>query len=254
MARCTRVWRLGVVRAYDFDHMPTTAHPLPGELGALLPVTLHGACEVRHLPRGVQLFATGARPSWMHFVVDGELVLQRIGEDGEPVVLQRVRHGLLAEASLLAPRYHCDAVVAADARVAGMPRQAVLDALQSDAAFALRWIGMLSQEVRRLRQQCERLSLNTVAARLLHLVRTEGSASGLPIGTGLKTLAREIGVTHEALYRCVSALERQGVLTRHDGWLRLEAAARPTLAARQTRGTGRGMATGSKRGATRKVG
>ncbi len=74
-----------------------------------------------------------------------------------------------------------------------------LAALTSDAAFALRWIGMLNREVRRLRQQCERLSLNTVEARLLHLLRTEGDASGVPVGSGLKTLAPEIGVSHEAL-------------------------------------------------------
>ena len=82
---------------------------------------------------------------------------------------------------------------------------------------------MLNQEVRRLRQQCERLSLNTVEARLLHLVRTEGGASGVPLGSGLKTLAREIGVTHEALYRCVAALEKRDMLVRSDGRLRLQA-------------------------------
>lgn len=109
--------------------------------------------------------------------------------------------------------------------VTRIPRPALLDALRDDAAFALRWIGMLNQEVRRLRQQCERLSLNTVEARLLHLLRTEGGPSGLPLGSGLKTLAREIGVTHEALYRSVAALEKRGTLAREHARLRLQAAA-----------------------------
>lgn len=147
-----------------------------------------------------------------------------IGEDGEVVVLQRTRHGFVGEASLHSERYHCNAVVAAEADVTRIPRQSLLEALRSDAAFALRWIAMLKLEVRRLRQQCERLSLNTVQARLLHLVRTEGGAAGLPLGSGLKTLAREIGVTHEALYRCVAALDKRGVLARHEGRLRLRAA------------------------------
>ncbi len=205
--------------------MATRHDRLPAELATLLPATLHALCESRRVGRGARLFETGRRPAWMHFVGDGEVVLQRIGEDGEVVVLQRTRHGFVGEASLQSERYHCDAVVVADADVTRVPRQALLDALRSDAAFALRWIAMLNQEVRRLRQQCERLSLNTVEARLLHLVRTEGGAAGLPLGSGLKTLAREIGVTHEALYRCVAALEKRGLLVREAGRLRLQAPA-----------------------------
>jgi len=213
--------------AYDFDHMSVPREPLPDELRLLLPVTLHGLCEPRLYARGTLLFETGRRPGSMHFVGDGEVVLQRIGEDGEVVVLQGTRHGFVAEASLQSDRYHCDAVVVADATVTCIPRQPLLSALRSDAAFALRWIGMLNKEVRRLRQQCERLSLNTVEARLLHLIRTEGEASSLPIDAGLKTLAPEIGVTHEALYRCVAGLEKRGVMTRAEGRLTLRATQDP---------------------------
>jgi CRP-like cAMP-binding protein len=205
--------------------MDTKGDHLPTELKALLPPVLHAQCESRHMDRGSLLFETGRRPGCMYFVSEGEVVLQRMGEDGEVVVLQRTRHGFVGEASLQSERYHCDAVAVVDADVTRIPRPALLSVLRSDAAFALRWIGMLNHEVRRLRQQCERLSLNTVEARLLHLVRTEGGASGLPLGSGLKTLAREIGVTQEALYRCVAALERRGVVAREEGFLRLRARA-----------------------------
>jgi|JI9StandDraft_2_1071091.scaffolds.fasta_scaffold14658_1 CRP-like cAMP-binding protein len=209
---------------YDFDHMTTPACPLPIELRSLLPVELHEPCELRSFERGQRLFETGRRPTWMHFVSDGEVVLQRMGEDGELVVLQRTRHGFIGEASLHAERYHCDAVVVANAQVARVPRQALRDALRADAGFALRWIGMLNQEVRRLRQQCERLSLKTVEARLLHWLRTDDATSGLSPSGGLKALAQELGVTHEALYRCVAALEKRGVVKRNDGRLHVRAA------------------------------
>jgi CRP-like cAMP-binding protein len=215
--------------AYDFDHMDTPSDRLPADLEELLPPGLHAHCELRRLGRGARLFDAGRAPCHMHFVSSGEVLLQRTGEDGEVVVLQRARHGFVGEASLQAARYHCDAVVAADADVTRVPRQRLLDALRTDPAFAMRWIGMLNQEVRRLRQQCERLSLHTVEARLLHLVRTEGGASGVPLAAGLKTLAREIGVTHEALYRCVASLEKRRMLVRDDGRLRLHVA--PTTTA-----------------------
>jgi CRP-like cAMP-binding protein len=216
----------GPAGAYDFDHMARAEPALPDELHALLPAALHGRCERQAHARGAVLFHTGRRPAAMYFVDRGEVLLQRIGEDGDLLVLQRTRHGFVGEASLQAERYHCDAVVAADALLTRIPRQALLDALTTDAAFALRWIGMLNTELRRLRQQCERLGLRTVQARLLHLVRTEGGADGLDIGSGLKTLASSLGVTQEALYRSVAALERQGRLARRDGRLRLQTAPR----------------------------
>lgn len=208
---------------YDFDHMTTPACPLPIELRSLLPVALHEQCELRSFQRGQRLFETGRRPTWMHFVSDGEVVLQRMGEDGELVVLQRTRHGFVGEASLHAERYHCDAVVVANAEVTRVRRQTLQDSLREDAGFALRWIGMLNQEVRRLRQQCERLSLKTVEARLLHLLRADSGTSGLAPSGGLKALAHELGVTHEALYRCVALLEKRGELTRIEGRLLLQA-------------------------------
>jgi len=205
--------------------MTTQDHELPLELRSLLPAALHAQCDLRLFDRGQRLFESGRRPSWMHFVSTGEVVLQRIGEDGELVVLQRTRHGFVGEASLHVERYHCDAVVVASAHVTRVPRQALQEALRTDADFGLRWIGMLNQEVRRLRQQCERLSLKTVEARLLHLLRTDGAASGLAPSGGLKALAHELGVTHEALYRCVAVLEKRGQVTRNQGRLLLRAAA-----------------------------
>jgi CRP-like cAMP-binding protein len=157
----------------------------------------------------------------MFFVSAGEVTLLRHGAEGEPVILQRTRRGFVGEASLQSDRYHCDAVAVADAEVTRVPLRELRDALTTDPAFALRWIGMLNREVRRLRLQCERLSMNTVEARLLHLLETESGASGLPIGAGLKSIAREIGVTHEAMYRCVASLEKRGLVKRTREHLRL---------------------------------
>lgn len=153
----------------------------------------------------------------MHHVEKGEVVLQRTNVDGGLVVLQRVRAGWVAEASLEATRYHCDGIVVAATRLTRLPRVALRQALRSDAGFAARWVSMLNAEVRRLRQRCERLTLNTVRSRLLHLMETEAGPQGLPIGGGLKALSVELGVSHEALYRCVADLERVGALRRLPG-------------------------------------
>lgn len=157
----------------------------------------------------------------MFFVASGEVVLRRLGSQGEVVVLQRARQGFVAEASLQSSRYHCDAVVTVSGDVVGIPIEAVKQSLVSDPAFAMRWIGMLNLELVRLRLQCERLSIKGVRARLLHLMETEGQRGSLPIGAGLKSMASELGVSHEALYRTVAELEKQGRLRREGGQLHL---------------------------------
>jgi len=54
--------------------------------------------------------------------------------------------------------------------------------METDAAFSIRWIGMLSRKVKRVRLQCERLTFNTVEARLLHLLESKSQGIGYPLG------------------------------------------------------------------------
>jgi CRP-like cAMP-binding protein len=200
-----------------------TAPPstVPPELAELLPPDLHARCETVALARGERLFALGQVPRHMYFVAQGEVVLERPGAQGETVVLQRTRRGFVGEASLQSARYHCDARAVAASVVTRVPVRDIRAALEQDPAFAMRWVGMLNHELRRLRMQCERLSLRRLPDRLLHLIETEGRDGRYPLGAGLKSLAGELGVTHEALYRCVAELGRQGLLQRDAASLQL---------------------------------
>ena len=157
----------------------------------------------------------------MYFVVSGEIVLERIGAQGNAVVLQRVRHGFIAEASLQSGTYHCDGLVTADGEAAALPLETLKGELARDSEFSLRWISMLNDEVRRLRAQCERLSLRSVGERLLHAIETEGVNGRLAVPSGLKSLATELAVTHEALYRAVATLEKNRVVFREPGGISL---------------------------------
>ena len=197
--------------------MEGIAAALPAELEDLLPPRLHALCSTVRYAKGARLFETGKRPASMFFVGTGEVTLERPGIDGEPIILQRTRHGFVGEASLQSASYHCDAKAVANSEVTKIPVRVLLAAMATDPAFSFRWIGMLNREVRRLRLQCERLTLRTVEARLLHLLETEGAGTGYPLGAGLKSIASEIGVTHEALYRCVASLERSRMVDRTEG-------------------------------------
>lgn len=190
---------------------------LPDTLRKLLPASLTTVSSQVELHKGDRLFLQRQRPKHMYFVVVGEIVLERTGEQGHALVLQRVRQGFLAEASLQSVSYHCDAVVTAPGQAVELPIEPLRVELAADSDFALRWIGMLNAEVRRLRAQCERMSLKGVNERLLHMIETEGVDGRLRTASGLKSLATELAVSHEALYRALAGLEKAGVIFREPG-------------------------------------
>lgn len=194
---------------------------LPAALAALLPEGMAAACEAGRYERNALVFARGNRPAWMYYVVSGEVVLVRETPSGEGVILQRTRGGFVSEASLRTAQYHCDARATAETVVIKVPVAALVHALERDPAFALRWIDMLNAEVRHLRSHCERLAMKSVKERLVHLIRSEGRGGHYAAPSGLKTLAAELGVSHEALYRTVATLEAEGRLVREAGALLL---------------------------------
>jgi CRP/FNR family transcriptional regulator, dissimilatory nitrate respiration regulator len=204
---------------YDPSHMKSMI--LPTALKALLPSTFHARCEGARFAKNERIFLTGDKPEWMFYVVSGEITLERTGLQGEPVVLQRTRQGFVSEASLKSAKYHCDALAIVDTTVVKIPIRDLSAELERDPAFASRWIGMLNGEVRRLRLHCERLSMKSVKDRVLHLINTEGLNGSYAATTGLKSLAGELGITHEALYRTLAALEKANVIRREDGVLSL---------------------------------
>ena len=192
------------------------AMPLPHSLTQLLPEHLHPLCEPANCSAGTALFLTGEPPRWMFFVSAGEVVLERHGLHGQLSCLQRCRTGFVGEASLTSSHYHCDARSTVDSRITRVPIKDLREALQRDSPFSERWIHMLSREVRRLRLQNERLSLPKVQDRLLHLVETEGDAGHYTLTCPVKELAKQLAVTHEALYRALAELQRTGRIARFE--------------------------------------
>lgn len=194
---------------------------LPASLKTLLPPQIHELCTGAFYKRNERLFLTGKKPEWMFYVVAGEVTLERMGLQGDPVVLQRIRLGFVSEASLKVTKYHCDAVAITDSNVIKVPTKDLAVALDRDPDFASRWISMLNTEVKRLRLHCERLSIKSLKDRVLHLINTEGNNGEYQVITGLKSLAGELGVTHEALYRTIAALEKTKTIRREEGLLAL---------------------------------
>ncbi len=183
----------------------------PAELEAF-PASLLAAAKTLSVPARSVLFRVGERPRFVYLVLEGEVRLVRHSRSGQAVILQRVRRGYVAEASLEASSYHCDGVAAAPSRLLRFPRHAFLARLETDPRFRRAWLRHLASELRRLRARCERLSLRGACERIVHCIESEGGGE-LELHQSRKSWALELGLTHEALYRAIAKMKKEGVLS-----------------------------------------
>jgi CRP-like cAMP-binding protein len=159
------------------------------------------------LAPGEALFRAGDPVLSLYLVEDGAVNLVRSLPHGAELTLQRAGAGaVLAEASLFALTYHCDALAGTRARVRSIPVSVALAALSRDPALVRAFAAHLASEVQGTRARAEILSLKTVAARLdawLHL-----GDGRLPKKGKWREIAAEIGVSPEALYRELAKRQR----------------------------------------------
>lgn len=177
-----------------------------------MPSTLRSAAAWRGFDKGEMLFATGDQPKCIYFVAQGEARLRRYSPEGTEVIMQRARNAFLAEASLESPTYHCDGVATESTLALAFPSDAFRIALAECTGFRASWVSHLLREVRQARAQVERQGLRNAGARILHYLEMESPSGQLHLNQTKKAWAAELGLTHEAMYRALGQLARQGIL------------------------------------------
>jgi len=170
----------------------------------------------RQLQAGELLFRQGERAFAVFRLQAGCVRLQRFTPAGAVVPMHTVREGeTFAEASLFADSYHCQAEALRASEVLVFPRTALLDALRTEPAALLHLARDLAQRVQDLRQKIELRQPRSAAERVLQSLRLQADAQGAWTAPGtLKEWAEDIGLTHEALYRTLARLQRDGALRR----------------------------------------
>jgi len=186
----------------------------------MVPPALADCSRRQQFTHNERLFYTGTKPQYMLFLLEGEIRLIRISYGGDEVILQRTHRGFIAEASLYAQSYHCDALATSDGELLGFPIAPFRNALKTPE-FRDFWFSLLSTEVRTLRARCERLALNTTAERIIHYLQSEGYAGRVTLKQSKKDWAAELGVSHESLYRTLASLQHTGRITIEKNYISL---------------------------------
>ena len=182
-----------------------------------LPPSLEAISVVRQLAGGELLFRHGDQAAAIYRVESGRLRLVRRTIDDHVVILHTARRGeFFTEAALFAETYHCDAVAAEPSCVRVYPKAKVMDALRADPALAEAFMARLARQLQDLRARMELRNIRSARERVLQYLRLRAGPDGrrVVVEGRLQDIAAEIGMTREALYRTLAALEAEGHLSR----------------------------------------
>lgn len=186
------------------------------------PDSLRQAAYPLDMGKGQTIFRFGDEVDAVYRVLEGEICLTRFSPEGAEIVLYRAREGaFLAEASLFANHYHCDAICSRSGRYLRLPADALRQCLASDSDFALKWIAILSGSLRKQRAAQERGNLKSLRMRVIHYLVDRGKAGRVDLDQPIIRWAAELGASHEALYRTLAEMEREGLLQRQGQTLTL---------------------------------
>jgi len=167
------------------------------------------------LEPGAWLFRQGQACREVFTVRSGVIRLLRPQRDGTTAVMQVARPGdWIAESSLFSDRFHCHAIADTAATIVAVRKQDVLNLLRHDPAKALQMAETFAKRLRHLRMLHEILRLRRADERVLAWLRLH--AAGRPPRMKLErtwtSVADELGLTREALYRALARLKRSGAV------------------------------------------
>lgn len=186
------------------------------------PNMLRLAARSMDMGKGQRIFCFGDEADAVYRVLDGEVCLTRFSPEGAEIVLHRAREGdFFAEASLFGTHYHCDAICTRSGRCLRLPAEALRHCLSNDPGFAMEWVAALSHNLRRQRAAQERLGLKSLRMRVIHYLVDRGNEGRVELDQPIIRWATELGASHEALYRTLAEMEREGVLQRQGQTLTL---------------------------------
>lgn len=155
------------------------------------------------LTDGQRLFSTGEAVRFVFVVREGSVQLLRRQTTGVSLIVQRVPcGGLVAEASVFAQRYHCEAIADGETLLAQISKQRVLELQLEEPEWLQQFAAHLATEVQRARARAEMLSLRKVGERVdawFSLYPGKMPQRGQWAGW-----ANELGISPEALYRGLS--------------------------------------------------
>ena len=195
--------------------------PLFGEVSEDHLVKIASESREMSVKRGTILFNKGDPSNGFYFVIDGQIKLAFLTEDGNEKVLEIISSGMsFAEAVMFlhrpTPVY---AQATRESHLVFIPRDAVVREIESDHSFALAMLSGISMRLHRIVQDVEDFTLHSSSQRVIgYLLRDEmgecpdcGSFTiELPASKAL--IASRLNLTPETFSRVLHHLQDENLI------------------------------------------
>lgn len=194
---------------------------------------LAGACELRHVSRGGEVFQAGQACEGLYMVLDGRVKLYARSAQGQEKVIEVVGEGGCVAQALVfsdeAQGVHARAL--SDTRILLVPRQALLQEIEHNPGLAVRLLKGVARQLNGLLRDIEAVTLHSGVQRVVaYLLRASASAQpvaadgpaaepaverrdltvSLPASKG--TIASLLSVTPEHFSRILHDLQARGLI------------------------------------------
>jgi CRP-like cAMP-binding protein len=180
--------------------------------------------QVQTLGPGEALFRQGTAAKYLFFVHTGRVRLLRHTATGHTMSLHVASSGdLFAEGSLFSDVYHCDAIADIASEIFFLHKENLRLQLQVDPALAMLFLERVTQQLHRARSLAELRNVRSAEARTLQHLRMllASGETQVRFERPLSLVATELGLSHEAYYRCLAKLARAGLIERDGRTIRL---------------------------------
>lgn len=201
----------------------------PSLLSGAILAGLFAAGRRSVLAPGEALFRQGDPADRVFLIERGRVRMMRRLASGGAVAMHTGRAGeLFAEGALFAAAYQCDGVAAETASVMACGKAEMLAAFATSPSVALEMLERVTRQLHAARALIELRDIRSAEERVLRHLQLRADVWGAVVIEGrLLDMAAELGLTHEAYYRALAALARQGAIQRSSRRLQLLDPAQP---------------------------
>lgn len=166
------------------------------------------------------IFLEGDPADSIYYVESGCVKLVIHPQDDKRLTLYRALQGdVFVEDHLMLDTYNVTAIADQDTVLQYVSKQLILSDVQSRPEIAMRYIKCLGERYYSLRVSYERLGITSAKFRVLHLLASlsPNEPGPLQLAGRMKSLADDLNLTPEAIYRALRELEKENFIQRDDG-------------------------------------
>ncbi len=174
--------------------------------------------RTQFLSKGESLFRAGDKVTHLYFITSGAVKMIRHLEDGTAVCLFTAGSGqVFAEASLFSEKYHCDAISETDVSLDLYLKKDILNSFQTNTETAFKFMAFQARQIQHLRAHIEIINIKSAPARVLAFIHSllEPGQHEILLNRTWKSVASEIGLSHEAMYRALAKLQKDKIIFRN---------------------------------------